>query len=270
MPESQTAESQTVERRWHALLMGEWPALRRGRQVFKLLPSDPRCKLCNAPFRGVGAPLMRLIGRRPARANPSFCAYCERFAQNNIGGTEIELSLVFADVRGSTGLAERSSPTEFGRLISRFYGTATRVLIESDAIIDKLVGDEVIGHYFPGFAGPDHARRAILAAQRLLAETGHNQANGPWLPIGIAVHTGTAYVGMVGARETFAQFTALGDSVNVAARLASRAGRGEIVISEAAYRGAGLELPGTEPCDMELRGHAEPVAVRVWRAAPIH
>jgi len=82
----------------------------------------------------------------------------------------------------------------------------------------------------------------------------------------IAVHTGTAYVGMVGSADTFAQFTALGDSVNVAARLAARAGQGEIVISEAAFRAAGLELPGTERCDMELRGHAEPVAVRIWRA----
>ena len=259
------AETQNVELLWRSLLMGEWPALRRGRRVLKFIPSDPRCKLCNAPFEGIGAPFMRFIGRRPAKANPRFCDFCERFARTNVGGTEIELSLLFADVRDSTALAERSSATEFGRLMNRFYATATRALIETDGLIDKLVGDEVIGHYYPGFAGPRHAQQAILAAQRLLAQTGHDRPGGPWLPVGAGVHTGTAYAGTVGSSDTFTDFTALGDAVNIAARLASLAQKGEILISEAACSASGMELSGLERRTLALKGHEQPIEVRVWR-----
>ncbi len=260
-----------IELRWRRMLLGEAPALRRGRAVFKLLPSDPRCKLCNAPFRGIGSPLMRLIGKQPGKRNPRFCNYCERVAQKYPGGAEIELSLLFADVRGSTPLAERSSPTEFGRLISRFYDIATHVLIETDAIIEKLVGDEVVGLYFPGFAGPEHARQAILAAQRLIEDIEHGRPGDPFLPIGIGIHTGTAFAGIVGSRENYRDFTVLGSAVNVTARLASAARAGEVLISAAAGEASGLPLSDLEPRRLELKGHSEPVNVRVWRhraAAP--
>lgn len=250
---------------WRKMLLGEAPALRRGRAVFKLLPSDPRCKLCNAPFRGIGSPLMRLIGKRPAKFNPRFCSFCERIAQKYPGGAEIELSFLFADVRGSTPLAERSSPTEFGRVISRFYDVATHVLIETDALIEKLVGDEVVGLYFPGFAGPTHAQQAILAAQRLIADIEQDHQGEPALPIGIGVHTGTAFAGIVGSRENYSDFTVLGSAVNVTARLASAARAGEVLISEAAYNASGLPLAGSEPRRMALKGHSEPVDVRAWR-----
>jgi adenylate cyclase len=249
------------------MLLGELPALRRGRSVLKLLPSDPRCKMCNAPFRGAGASMMRLIGRGPAKVNPRFCNYCERFAEEHPGGTEIELSLLFADIRDSTALAERSSPTEFRHLMDRFYNVATRVMIDTDAIIDKLVGDEVIGLYLPGFAGASHARQAVLAAQRLLEQTGYGGAEGPWLPVGIGVHTGTAYVGTVGSDETFRDFTALGDTVNITSRLAALARGGEILMSETAYQASGVDLPGRERRTAEIKGRGEPIDIEAWRFA---
>jgi adenylate cyclase len=257
---------------WRALAMGELPMARRGRSAFKFLPASPRCKMCNAPFRGIGAPLMRIIGRRPARQNPRFCSFCERITRAHPGGAEVEMSLLFADVRGSTGLAEQRSPTEFARLMNRFYEATTRVLIDTDALIDKLVGDEVVAQYLPGFAGPAHAKRAILAARRLLTETGHGRPEGPWLPIGIGVHTGTAYFGNVGSSETFTDVTALGDAVNVTARLSSLAQGGEILVSAAACGAAHLNnLAGLERRKLDLKGHSEPVEVIVWRAeaAPV-
>jgi adenylate cyclase len=89
---------------WRAALLGELPRMRRYRSVLKLLPSPPRCKMCNAPFAGAGAPLMRLLGRRPSRRNPHFCDFCSKFSSSHPGGAEIELTLLFADVRGSTAL----------------------------------------------------------------------------------------------------------------------------------------------------------------------
>jgi adenylate cyclase len=156
------------------------------------------------------------------------------------------------------------SPASFGRLMNRFYKAATDVLIRTDAVIDKLVGDEVIGLYLPIFTGPNHARPAVLAAKELLVATGHAEAEGPWLPIGIGVHTGLAFVGTVGGAEgTVTDITALGDNVNVTARLASVAAPGEALISEAAYSAGGVDLGELESRQLELKGKSAPIAARV-------
>jgi len=229
--------------------------------LFGLLPSNPRCKLCAAPFKSWGGLLMRVIGREQSKYNPQFCVPCEKFERP--GGAEIVLTMLFADVRGSTALAEGMSPVEFSRLMNRFYSVATRVLVRADAMVDRLLGDEAIGLFIPGFAGEEHSRRAIEAAQELLKGTGHHEGKGPWLPIGIGVHTGLAYVGVVGEEEGPTDFTALGDNVNITARLASQAGPGEILISDAAYVHAGLDLGDLEHRHLELKGKSETTGVHV-------
>jgi adenylate cyclase len=170
---------------------------------------------------------------------------------------------LFADVRGSTTLAEQMSAREFGQLMNRFYKVASHVLIQTDALVDRLMGDEAIGLYLPGFAGADHPRRAIEAAQELLRLTGNRGAKQPWIPIGIGIHTGSAYVGVVGGEESTADFTALGDNVNITARLASAANAGEILISEASCVASKLDLDGLEHRQLELKGKSEPFDVRV-------
>jgi adenylate cyclase len=122
----------------------------------------------------------------------------------------------------------------------------------------------VIGLYLPIFTGPNHARPAVLAAKELLVATGHAEAEGPWLPIGIGVHTGLAFVGTVGGAEgTVTDITALGDNVNVTARLASVAAPGEALISEAAYSAGGVDLGELESRQLELKGKSAPIAARV-------
>ncbi|WP_119460316.1 adenylate/guanylate cyclase domain-containing protein [Rhodospirillaceae bacterium SYSU D60014] len=263
-----TSEAQSDDL-WRAVLTGQHPALSRGRRLFKLLPSPsgPRCKMCLAPFSGVGAPLMRLLGRRPWHKNPHWCTICEKFVREHPGGAEMEVALVFADVRGSTALAEGMAPAEFSRVIRRFYTAATRILTANDAIIDKLVGDEVIGVYLPGLSGPDYARRAVNAARDLLEATGHGTRGGPWMPVGVGVHTGPAFVGSIGAEDGVTDFTALGDTMNVAARLVAAAGAGEIIVSEAAYKASGLDLPDAERRQLTLKGHLQPIEVYILRNA---
>lgn len=188
------------------------------------------------------------------------------FAKRYPGGTELEISMLFVDVRGSTRMAEGMSAGNFGQLMNRFYKAATDVLIRTDAVIDKLVGDEVIGLYLPLFTGPNHARPAVLAARELLLATGHAEEQGPWLPIGIGVHTGVAFVGTVGgAEDTVTDITALGDNVNVTARLASVAAPGEALISEVAYAAGGLDLGELESRRLELKGKSEPIPAWVLR-----
>lgn len=165
-------------------------------------------------------------------------------------------------------MAEGMTASVFSQLMNRFYKAATDVLIRTDAVIDKLVGDEVIGLYLPLFTGPNHARPAVLAAQELLLVTGHADEHGPWLPIGIGVHTGLAFVGTVsGAEDTVSDITALGDNVNVTARLASVAAPGEAIISEVAYAASCVDLGELEHRQLELRGKSQPVPARVMRVS---
>jgi len=255
------------EEKWYQLLSQGEAIPRYIHRVFGMLPSSPRCKLCAAPFKGLGGALMRMMGREQSKFNPRFCAPCESF--EHPGGAEVVLTMLFADVRGSTTLAEQMSALDFSRLINRFYTVATDVLVRTDALVDRLIGDQVIGLYIPGFAGQEHARRAIEAAQRLLHLTDHHHPKGPWLPVGVGIHTGLAFVGVVGGTDgSPTDFTALGDNVNIAARLASKAGPGEILISEAAYAAAGLDLEGAERQYIELKGKSEPTGVCILRVSP--
>jgi adenylate cyclase len=254
----------TLEEKWYQMLTQGESVPRYLHHLLGLLPSSPRCKLCNSPFKGWGGFLMHLLGRDQSRYNPRYCESCERF--EHPGGAEVVLTMLFADVRGSTALAEQMSALEFSQLMNRFYTVATDVLVKTDAMVDRLIGDEVIGLYIPGMTGPEHPRRAIQAAQSLLHLTGHRDLKGPWLPVGVGVHTGLAFVGVVGGTEGRpTDFTALGDNVNITARLASQAGPGEILISDAAYTAAGLDLGNLERQQLELKGKREPIGIRVLR-----
>jgi len=266
-PNQKTTQGEAVDKMWHKVLTGGEPMFGHTRHLFGLIPSDPRCKICNAPFRGFGAPLMHLIGKRPSRKNPRFCAACESFAKTHLGGAEIELTMLFVDVRGSTSIAEKMNATEFGRLMNRFYDEAIKVLIEADALIDKLVGDEVTALFIPGYTGKDHAQLAVNAGQALLNAMGYGQSSEPWVPIGVGVHTGFAWVGTItGAGQEAFDFTALGDNVNIAARLASNAGSGEVLVSEAACAAAQIDTKNLEKRKLELKGKSELVSVNVLHA----
>jgi adenylate cyclase len=249
---------------WRSILIGDEPWLRQFRDLFKHLPSDPRCKMCLAPFAGPGGLLMRRRGKVPYRKNPSYCGECFTYITDHRGGAEIECSLLFADVRGSTSLAEAMAPAAFRTLMDRFFEVAAHVLVEHDAIVDKFVGDEVIGIFIPVLA-QEHAAQAIAAARDLLAALGYGGAGDPWLPVGVGVHTGVAYVGSVGS-ASHVDLTAMGDPVNVAARLASTAGAGEILVSLTAAEAAGSDTTGLERRELSLKGKSEATSVVVLAA----
>jgi adenylate cyclase len=232
------------------------------RPLARLLPKDPRCKVCYYPFKGIGGALVRMfLGVVPSKMNPQLCNICERAANKYHGGAEIEVSVLFADVRGSTGLAEHMSPAQFSQLIDRFYQTTTRVLFKKNALVEKLIGDEVTGFFVPGFAGENYARVAIEAGEEILRATGHGSPNGPWLPVGVGIHHGIAFVGAVTSEGGEADITVLGDTANVAARLTALAAAGEVLISEAARHAAGLDESGMEMRKMDLKGRTDPLEV---------
>jgi adenylate cyclase len=198
--------------------------------------------------------------------NPNMCNICEQFAEEHPGGAEIPLSLLFADIRGSTTLAEQLGTARFSALIAKFYSAVTRELVRVDALIDRLIGDEVIALFVPVLAGdqPKNAQAALEGAKAILRATGHEKSEGPWVPLGVGIHTGHAFVGAVGSSGV-TDITALGDDVNLTARLASLAQAGEILISEATRAAAGVPTDGLESRHLELKGRSEPVDVWVMR-----
>jgi adenylate cyclase len=203
---------------------------------------------------------MRAVGLGPWPMNPKYCRGCFRDISKHRSGAEIGCSLLFADVRGSTPLAESMAPTDFRALMDRFFRTATEVLIARDAIVDKFVGDEVIGIFVPALAGERHAARAVDAGRALLAATGHGSE--AWLPVGAGVNTGIAFVGTVGDGDRV-DFTVLGDAVNVTARLASSAGAGELLVTVPAAEAAMVNMAGVAHRSLFLKGKTQPTTVVV-------
>jgi adenylate cyclase len=254
---------------WHSYLTGDHSQLdgkvKMVRRVFMHLPSAPRCRVCNAPFQGLGGKVVSLFGFGAGRSsfNPSLCDRCEIIVKHHQVGIEVPLTLLFADVRGSTTLAEEIGASAFHHLINRFYTTSTEILVRTNALIEKMIGDEVAGIYVPGIAGPDHTRIAVEAARELLKATGHADPGDPWIQVGAGVHTGIAYVGAVGSTQIVSDITVLGDVANTTARLASQARAGEILVSEEACEAAGLSQDGRETRQLQLKGRIQPVTVRV-------
>ena len=239
---------------------------RKVRGVFRRIPSDPRCKLCAAPFQGVGAPVMRMIGKRPSDKDPSMCNSCFKFIIDHHGGAEIECSFLFADIRGSTSLAEGMSSADFHQLLDRFYATASSLVFDHDGAVDKFVGDELVAMFFPLLSGERHTARAIDTGLALMHATGHNEPDGPWAPLGAGVHSGPAWVGAVGEGANTV-LTALGDTVNTTARLASAAVAGEVLVSRDAASAAGLD-PNLERRRLELKGKQSATEVVSLRVGP--
>jgi adenylate cyclase len=244
---------------WRNILTHGHGSLVRARHLFRYVPSAPRCKVCNNPFGGLGGRVLGMVGFKPSRKNPNLCSRC--CDSLPAGGAEVDIAVLFADVRNSTGLGEGTPPADFARLLNRFYAVATETLVRHDAVVDKLIGDEVMAFFVQGISGPQYRRRAVEAGIELLRAVGYGTAEGPWLTVGAAVNGGIAYVGNVGAGVM--DFTALGDTVNVAARMQGHAAGGELLVREGLHADLDAAAP---PRTLSLRGHEETIAVAVLTA----
>jgi adenylate cyclase len=234
--------------------------LRLTRGVMRRLPTDPRCKICYAPFAGFGSRVVRPFGYRPSRKNPRMCSVC--FEDLPDGGVEMEGGVLFADVRGFTALSETEAPSEVAALLNRFYKVATDALVRHDGLIDKLVGDEVMGVFMPPLVDGDTCEQMVGTADDLLRGLGFGTDEEPWLPAGVGIDFGTIFVGNVGGGEV-RDFTALGDAVNTAARLQAVAGPGQIVMSERVWERVAAIYADAELVELDLKGKSARVAARV-------
>jgi adenylate cyclase len=201
---------------------------------------------------------VRLLGFGRSKRYPQLCNPCFTMMHRGRGGADVPVTVLFADVRGSTGMAERSSASEFSMLLSRFYALVTEAVRDEGGIIDKFLGDGVMALFIPSFTEKQHAQRGLNAARRILREAE--------LPIGIGLNTGHAFTGFVGPTDEVAGFTAVGDAVNVAHRLGEAAGAGELIVGgdDLSFSEPPHDEPGGAWEQRELQVKGREGAVRAW------
>ena len=218
------------------------------------LPSPPRCRMCKAPFAGVGGRIMRLKGKRPAKRNPHYCNACDTFLENNPGGAEVPMSLLYADIRKSTEFVREHPPAEVLRRINIFLDLATDAITDSDGFVLAFYGDCVVANWPPGFSGVDYVAKAVKAGRKIAGASAR-----AGIPVGIGVHSGDAYMcSVLAAKGSFRDVSVFGEAVNVVARLSDAAAAGEVLVSMDVAASAGIE--GTHEM-LTLKGFDDPIAV---------
>jgi len=234
------------------------PGMSPQAKVFRHLPSDPRCPICRAPYGMPFGPIVNMLGFGRSKRYPQLCNPCFTMMRRERGGAEVPVTVLFADVRGSTGMAERSSASDFSVLLSRFYALVTEAVRDEGGIIDKFLGDGVMALFIPSFTEKLHAEHGLAAARRILREAE--------LPIGIGLNTGRAFTGFIGPTEEVAGFSAVGDAVNVAHRLGEAASAGELMVGgdELGFDQPPAAEPGGiwEQRELQVKGRDQ--AVRAW------
>jgi adenylate cyclase len=251
-----------AEEQWHKVLVTGHRPLVISRRIWRHVPSAPRCKVCGNPFAGIGGRVARVAGYGRSRKNPNLCGRCCDALPP--GGAEVDIGVLFADVRGSTALGGSTSASDYAALLNRFYAVATEALLRHDGLIDKLIGDEAMGLFIPGVAGPGYRLKAVRAGIDLLRGVGYGSPEGPWLTVGVGVNAGRAYVGNVGSEVV--DFTALGVPVNLAARLQESAEGGQLVVAADIEDDLAEMLPGAGRQTIDVRGHDAPIDVFVANA----
>jgi len=181
-------------------------------------------------------------------------------------GQERDVTVLLSDIRGFTAMSERLDPAELVGLLNEYFAILVDVVIECEGVIDKFMGDALLAWFGAPTPQPDHSRRAILAAtmiQERTAAWNATRARAGLEPIatGIGVATGRVVVGNIGSDKRF-EYTAIGDAVNLASRLCSKAEAGEVVTTHDVQVASGDDR-FHELGALEVKGVREPVPC--WR-----
>ncbi len=221
---------------------------------------SPICKVCGIPLAGIRAIPPRLLrGVRRNPKNPNMCNICS-LAQ--IKGEIAEVTVLFADLRGFTELAADLGAMRTKELLDEYFRVVSEILFAHDAIVDHFMGDAVMAFFNQPIRHEDHVLRAVRSAREIMHAITH--LNARWqLPapvgVGVGINTGFAVVGTVGSTDP-KDYTAIGDVVNIAARLQGEAAAGEILVTEQAYESVASAFPHARERTLELKGVKRPVA----------
>jgi adenylate cyclase len=227
----------------------------------------PECVICGTALAGPLGYLFRLVGINRSARNPNLCNRCNTHVEE---GRVVELTVLFADLSGFTAMTRRLGPERTHEVVDAFLKSATYALVRHGAFIDKYVGDAVMAFFNAPIRYEDHGARAVAAALEIEAEMpALTERFGIDLRAAIGVASGWAHVGRLGSGEG-KDYTAIGDVVNLAARLEGQANGGEVVVDEPVYRQVADRYPDVQPEQVDLKGFGDPVEAYRFGAAESH
>lgn len=256
----QYEQQQGNEELWKTIFGVGHPDLLKQQWLHQKLPQKPRCRLCLAPFKGIGGWFMRRKGKAPNSRNPNYCNACDSFLETFPGGAEVDMSVLYVDIRQSTEYSQSHKTADVSQRINHFLSEATRIITDNDGFIMAFYGDCVVAAWPPGFSGNDHAQKVFKTAQQLVKDKNMVDSAGDPIPIGVGIHTGPVYIGTVTALQgSFRDISIFGNSVNLAARLASQASAMQALSTQENIVATGQKPDSYENDSVELKGFSEPV-----------
>lgn len=186
-----------------------------------------RCKTCRVPIRGPLAQLYRLRGVHPYAKNPQLCNRCEAQIR---GAEDRVVTILFADIRGSTERVAHSANVDVMAMLREFFTTAAPIVYDHVGMVDQFLGDGLKVVFNVPAPRVTHSEDALQAAIEMQARFAAARFG-----VGIGLETGMALAGHIGLGDVV-DFTCVGETVNAAARFQSIAATGEIVIGPNAWR----------------------------------
>jgi PAS domain S-box-containing protein len=187
----------------------------------------------------------------------------------SIGGKAVELTILFADIRGFTRFGEQHTPQELVQVLNEYLATAAEAVLSEEGTVDKFLGDAVMAWFNAPLPQPDHALRAVRAALRLrraVMELHQRLPPEAHLSFGVGIHSGLAVLGWIG-NEKRLEYTALGDSVNTAKRIQESAGMNQILITREVYEQVKHRIRAVPLPALRLRGKMQPV--EIWEVLDV-
>lgn len=258
----QYEQQQGNEGLWNTIFADGHPDLQKQQWLHRKLPLKPRCRMCLVPFKGIGGWIMRMRGRGQNSRNPHYCNACDKFLEAYPGGAEIEMSILYVDIRNSTEYTQSNEAADVSRRINVFLNEATRIITDRDGFIMAFYGDCIVAAWPPGFSGENHGLKAQQAAIDLVRNKNMIDSSGEPIPVGVGVHSGNVFIGTVTALQgSFRDVSIFGSNVNLTARLASQAAASQALGSAENIIASGKEPASFSSETVELKGFAEPVAV---------
>ena len=221
---------------------------------------EPHCLVCGMALAGPLGALFRVFGIQRSSRNPNLCNRCNTHAEE---GRLVNLTVLFADLTSFTELTHHLGPERTHEVVDAFLRGATYALVKHGAFIDKYIGDAVMAFFNVPIRYDDHSARAVAAALEIQAELpAVSERFGIDLRSYIGIASGWARVGRLGSGDG-RDYTAIGDVVNLAARLESQAQPGEVLIYGDVYEQVATEFPAAPA---EARCSSRGLPIRSQRA----